>query len=179
MTDISDETLIKQYRSGNAAAFDQLYERYRLPVYNYVFRQVNLQALAEDIFQDVWIKVIQAFEKQETPANFPAWLFTIARNKITDHWRKKNPAPLENEEDIVSESPVAEQLAFIRSCMDRLLALLEKLKPEQRDAFILQQESGLSLDEIASIADCGRETIKSRLRYAMQKLKKGLEGCDE
>ena len=58
MTDITDETLINQYRSGNAAAFDQLYERYRLSVYNYIFRQIHLSAQAEDIFQDVWFAPI-------------------------------------------------------------------------------------------------------------------------
>jgi RNA polymerase sigma factor (sigma-70 family) len=179
MTDTADETLIKQYRGGNAAAFDQLYERYRLPVYNYIFRQVIITAQAEDIFQDVWFKVVQSLDQLETPAHFPAWLYTIARNKITDHWRKKKPESLENENDLESKSALAEQIAFMRSCMERLLALLQTLKAEQRDAFVLQQESGLSLEEIAAIADCGRETIKSRLRYAMQKLRKGLVGCDE
>ncbi|NNJ92215.1 MAG: sigma-70 family RNA polymerase sigma factor [Gammaproteobacteria bacterium] len=179
MNDIADETLIRQYRGGNAAAFDQLYERHRLPVYNYIFRQVKMTAQAEDIFQDVWFKVIQSLHQLDTPSQFPAWLFTIARNKITDHWRKKKPEPLENEDELESHSAVSEQIAFIRSCMERLLALLQTLKPEQRDAFVLQQESGLTLEEIASIAECGRETIKSRLRYAMQKLRKGLEGCDE
>ena len=191
MTDIADEILIKQYRSGNAAAFDQLYERYRLPIYNYIHRQVNASAQAEDIFQDVWFKVIQSLSQLDTasqfsdqlpahfPAQFPAWLFTIARNKITDHWRKKKPESLENEDELQSHSALAEQIAFIRSCMERLQALLQALKPEQRDAFVLQQESGLTLEQIATIADCGRETIKSRLRYAMQKLRKGLEGCDE
>jgi len=191
MTDIADETLIEQYRSGNAAAFDQLYERYRLPVYNYIRHQVKPSAQAEDIFQDVWFKVIQSLSQLDavsrfsaqsstkSSAHFPAWLFTIARNTIADHWRKKKPESLENEDELQSHSALAEQIAFIRSCMERLQALLKTLKPEQRDAFVLQQESGLTLEEIATIADCGRETIKSRLRYAMQKLRKGLEGCDE
>jgi len=179
MTGITDETLIKQYRSGNAAAFDQLYDRYRLSVYNYIFRQVSLSAQAEDIFQDVWFKVIQSLHQLDTPSQFPAWLFTIARNRITDHWRKKKPESLEYEDELQSDSPLAEQIAFVRNCMERLQALLQALKPEQRDAFVLQQESGLTLEEIATIAQCGRETIKSRLRYAMQKLRKGLEGCDE
>lgn len=179
MDDIADETLIRQYRSGNAAAFDRLYERHRVSVYNYIFRQVKESTHAEDIFQDVWFRVIQALGKPDTPAQFPAWLFTIARNRITDYWRKKKPESLENEDELESRSALAEQAAFIRSCMERLLALLETLKPEQRDAFILQQESGLTLEQIANIAECGRETIKSRLRYAMQKLRAGLEGCDE
>ena len=179
MKEIADEILIKQYRSGNAAAFDQLYERHRLAVYNYIFRQVNITSQAEDIFQDVWFRVIQSLHQLDTPSRFTAWLFTIARNRITDHWRKKKPDPLEHEDELESAAPMAEQLAFIRNCMERLLALLQTLKPEQRDAFVLQQESGLTLEEIAIVAECGRETIKSRLRYAMQKLRKGLEGCDE
>ena len=180
MKQIDDNELIDQYRDGNSRAFDQLYQRYRLPVFNYIFRQVKSQNTADDIFQDVWLRVIKSIHGYNHQGQFLAWLFTIARNRLTDHWRQQKPEePVDIEDEQIADSVLAEHVQFLKDCMERLLALLQILKPEQRDAFVLQQESGLSLDEIASISDCGRETIKSRLRYAMNKLRRGLEGCDE
>jgi len=179
MNDASDETLINQYRSGNAAAFDRLYQRYRVPVFNYISRQVSSQPIAEDIFQDVWFRVIRALEKFENNGGFPAWIFTIAHNRLTDYWRANKVEVSELSDDLQNTAHSTETMHLIQNCIERLLKLLEKLKPEQRDAFVMQQESGLTLDQIAEVSNCGRETIKSRLRYAMQKLRKGLEGCDE
>lgn len=179
MSDKDDDELIRQYCSGNAAAFDQLYARYRLAVFNYISRQVHPRSQAEDIFQDVWLRVVRSLDRYESNGPFAAWLFTIARNRLTDYWRANKPEMLEENDEHEDQHPSPDHLHFIRSCIERLVELLNKLKPEQRDAFILQQESGLTLEQIAQVAACGRETIKSRLRYAMQKLRKGLEGCDE
>ena len=180
MKDLEDNQLIDQYRGGNSRAFDQLYQRYRLPVFNYIFRQVKSQNIADDIFQDVWLRVIKSIRDYNHQGQFLAWLFTIARNRLTDHWRQLKPEdPIDVNDEQIPDNVLAEHVQFLKDCMERLLALLKILKPEQRDAFVLQQESGLSLDEIADVCHCGRETIKSRLRYAMNKLRKGLEGCDE
>ncbi len=184
MKDFEDNQLIEQYCAGNDHAFDQLYQRYRLPVFNYIFRQVKSQNVADDIFQDVWLRVIKSLQAYNHQGQFLAWLFTIARNRLTDHWRQQKPqdAPgssIDIDDEQIADTVLAEHVQFLKDCMERLLALLQILKPEQRDAFVLQQESGLSLEEIAQVSNCGRETIKSRLRYAMNKLRKGLEGCDE
>ena len=175
----SDELLIKQYRGGNAAAFDRLYERYRIPVFNYIFRQVKHRNLTEDIFQDVWFRVIRSVEQVREDGNFSSWLYRIAHNRLVDHWRQHRPDELEDEEEVSDPARTQEQLQFIQSCIERLKVLLGLLKPEQRDVFVLQQESGLTLEQIADVTDSGRETVKSRLRYAMQKLRAGLEGCDD
>lgn len=180
MNENDDDSLIEQYRSGNAAAFDLLYDRYRLPVFNYIVRHVHSRNIAEDIFQDVWFKVIKTISQYRHQGRFLAWLFTIARNRLTDYWRS-NSSSLSEEitEDLHSQNPLQEHLQFIRDCVEKLKQLIGLLKPEQRDAFVLQQESGLSIEQIAEVSSCGRETIKSRLRYAMNKLREGLEDCDD
>ena len=179
MNEVSDHQLIQRYRSGDAAAFDCLYERYRPQVFNYLYRQLRQQHAAEDLYQDVWIKIINSIEQFKLDGNFTAWIFKIARNRLIDYWRQQKPDEIFPEEDIEDTSAVPEHIQFIRSCIERLMDLLNTLKPEQREVFVLQQESGLTLEQIAQLADCGRETIKSRLRYAMKKIRQGLEGCDE
>ncbi len=175
----SDETLLIKYRSGNAAAFDSLYNRYRLPVYNYIFRQVKKASLSEDIFQDVWMRVINSVDQCDTNRPFAPWLYRIAHNRLIDYFRQQQPLELDSGTEKTEAKNSPDHTAFIQNCIERLKKLLGLLKPEQRDAFILQQESGLSLEQIAQVMATGRETIKSRLRYAMQKLRAGLEGCDE
>lgn len=179
MTSDSDESLIEQYRSGNAAAFDRLYERYRVQVYNYIFRQVGKRNLAEDIFQDTWLRVIRSTEQWKPGGKFSSWLYRIAHNRLVDYWRQYQPEELDRQEDVNDAAARPEHQQFIQNCVERLKALLGRLKPEQRDAFVLQQESGLTLDQIALVMATGRETVKTRLRYAMKKLRAGLEGCDE
>ena len=175
----SDETLLSKYRSGNAAAFDSLYNRYRLPVYNYIFRQVKKASLSEDIFQDVWMRVINSADQCDTTRPFAPWLYRIAHNRLIDYFRQQQPLELDLNTEKSEANNIPDHIAFIQNCIERLKNLLGLLKPEQRDAFILQQESGLSLEQIAQVMATGRETIKSRLRYAVQKIRAGLEGCDE
>lgn len=179
MKNDSDETLLIKYRSGNAAAFDALYSRYRLPVYNYIFRQLKQDRLSEDIFQDVWMRVINSADQCDTDKAFAPWLYRIAHNRLVDYFRQQQPVELDLDNEKAGANKTPEHTAFIQNCIERLKKLLNLLKPEQRDAFILQQESGLSLEQIAQVMATGRETIKSRLRYTMQKLRVGLEGCDE
>jgi RNA polymerase sigma-70 factor (ECF subfamily) len=179
MTADTDEALLQQYRSGNAAAFDRLYERYRIPVFNYIHRQIRQKSISEDIFQDVWMRVIRSIGQWKTGSAFSTWLYRIAHNRLIDYWRQQRPEQLESAMELIDGTATAEHLQFIDNCIERLKLLLNFLKPEQRDAFVLQQESGLTLEQIAAITGSGRETVKSRLRYALQKLKSGLEGCDE
>lgn len=179
MNDVSDQSLVNQYRSGNTAAFDRLYDRYRIPVFNYIYRQVKQQNISEDIFQDVWLRVIGSIEQWKPGSSFSSWLYRIAHNRLVDYWRRLYPDALDPESEVQDPAPSADHLQFIQDCIERLKALLAILKPEQRDAFVLQQETGLSLEQIAEVTAVGRETVKSRLRYAMQKLRAGLEGCDD
>jgi len=179
MIKVSDHQLIQRYRSGDAAAFDYLYERYRPQVFNYLYRQLHQQQIAEDLYQDVWFKIINSIEQFKPDGNFTAWIFKIARNCLIDYWRQQKPEGSFPEDDVEDATATPEHIQYIRSCIERLMNLLDSLKPEQREVFVLQQESGLTLEQIAQLASCGRETIKSRLRYAMKKIRQGLEGCDE
>lgn len=190
MTAKSDASLMQSYRGGNAAAFDQLYERHRLAVFNYLYRHLGQAALAEDIFQDVWLRVIRAADQWQANSSFTAWLFRIAHNRLVDHWRsQRNDASLPNDElqadgfqadEVVADRQSSvEHSTLLADCLARLQQLLARLKPDQRDVFVLQQEAGLTLEQIAQVTAVGRETVKSRLRYALQKLRAGLEGCDD
>ncbi len=178
MKNRDDNDLITRYVEGDAAAFEVLYWRYRQPVFNYINRQVVSKALAEDIFQEVWLRVIHSIEQFETNRSFSAWVFQIAHNRLIDHWRGQKPQADEHELEHIEASVDVERHTFISDCIERFIDLLERLNPDQREAFVLQQESGFSLEQIAGVMGTGRETIKSRLRYAMKFLKQGLEGCD-
>ena len=181
MNEIADSLLIKRYLQGDAGAFDRLYERFRLPVFNYIIRQVGEQAVAEDIFQDVWFRVIRALEGFDAESHFPGWLFRIAHNRLVDHWRQSGKWPMEAlpDEQEVRQSLTQDIRQFLQDCVDRLKQLIGLLNPDQRDAFLLQQESGLSLEQIAEVTGTSRETVKSRLRYAVNRLRDGLQDCDE
>jgi RNA polymerase sigma-70 factor, ECF subfamily len=149
-----DEELMLAYGAGDAAAFDALYARHKGAVLRYLRRQTGNTALAEELFQDVWLKLIDARAGYEPRAKFTTWLFTIA------------PAA-----DVPTDMPRPDQTAERRETAAQLLAAIDALPAAQREAFLLQQEGELSVEEIAAATGVNRETAKSRLRYAMTKLR--------
>src|SRR4051794_41934323 len=84
-----DEELMAAYRDGNAAAFDTLYARHRGPLFRYVLRGVKIRAVAEELYQEIWIRVIEARKRYSPTARFTTWMYTIAHNRLIDHWRRK------------------------------------------------------------------------------------------
>jgi RNA polymerase sigma-70 factor (ECF subfamily) len=178
--DASDESLMLAYRDGDAGAFDRLYERHRGGVYRYLLRQCRNAALAEELFQDVWMNLIRARAGYAVQAKFSTYLYRIAHNRLIDHFRRRDSqeVPLE---DAGADEPVAPRgmqpdvSAEARAQAAQLLALLDRLPEEQREAFVLQQEGGLSVAEIAEATGVSRETAKSRLRYALARLREGLQ----
>ena len=181
----SDEELLAAYAAGDARAFGELYERHERPVYRYFLRQGAAPSVADDLLQETWMAVIRNAERFEPRAKFTTWLYTVARSKMVDHWRSRDDttslddaandpdqAPLEvpgSEADRpdVQMMSRAQALAFV--------AAVEALPPPQREAFLLQADGGLTLEEIATITQVGHETVKSRLRYAMAKLRSAME----
>lgn len=169
------------YRDGDAAAFDRLYDRHRGGVYRYLLRQCREAAVAEELFQDVWMNLIRARATYTVQAKFATWLYSIAHNRLMDHFRSR-PGTTVSLDDAAalpeeSEAPRADRpevQAEIRQQAARLLALLATLPPEQREAFLLQQEAGLGVEAIAEATGVSRETAKSRLRYAVAKLRQGM-----
>lgn len=165
------------YKAGDASAFDRLYARHRGSLYRFLLRGCSNRAQAEDMFQDVWFNVIRAREGYEPTARFSTWLYHIAHNRLVDGYRKARPTA-ELDEDLADPAAGPEQRALQRDQSARVLRAIAALPLEQRSAVLLHEERGFSLEEIASISGVGRETVKSRLRYALHKLKDALGETD-
>jgi len=180
----SDEQLMLGFASGDAAAFDVLYARNKGGVYRYVLRHCGNGRLADELFQDIWMSVIRVRTTYAPTAKFATWLYTLARNRLVDHWRANGHVSLVSIDDDGDDSacdaidalpgPRTDEphvRAENRELSARIRASLAALPPAQRDAFLLQHESGLSLAEIATLTGVAVETVKSRLRYAIAKLR--------
>jgi RNA polymerase sigma factor (sigma-70 family) len=160
------------YRDGNAGAFETLYTRHRGRLYRFVLRSVKMRGTAEELFQEVWIRVIEARSRYAPQAKFTTWLYTIAHNLLTDHWRRKGLTLVELDQDTQAAAPDDPARSMeARQALSRFAAALEALPPLQRQAFLLHEEAGLSIAEIAAATGSNEEAAKSRLRYAMSKLK--------
>jgi RNA polymerase sigma factor (sigma-70 family) len=168
----ADEELMLAYRAGDAAAFQALYRRHRAPLYRFVLRSVKNRALGEELFQEIWMRVIEARARYAPQAKFTTWLYTIAHNYLVDHWRKRGLSlvALEGDEH-EGRAPDPADHAQARESLARFAAALEALPALQREAFLLYEEGGLSVAEIGAATGSNAETAKSRLRYAMAKLK--------
>ena len=162
-------------------AFEQLYDRHETGVWRFVFRSVQNNALTDDLVQELWFSVTRSAATYEPKAKFKTWLFTMARNRVIDHVRThKNHASIdaENEEgeSMFSDLAADSRLGPMRQVSSReqataLLNAIEQLPEDQREAFLLQAEGDLSVEEIAAAIGVTFETAKSRLRYARNKLK--------
>lgn len=191
-----DEQLMADYAQGDLAAFKTLYERYETPVYRFAYNGCRNEADARELFQDVWLRVVKSRSSFTTQRPFKAWLFTIARNRLTDSYRYQASRALthSNEPDLQSgEGPptlvneqsaddgwwatslTPEQIASASQQSDTLQIALQKLPEHQREAIMLKHIAGMNLDEVAAVQAEGVETVKSRLRYAMVKLRKYLK----
>ena len=171
-----DEQLMLAYGQGDAAAFETLYRRHRGPLYRFVLRALKQRSAAEELFQEVWIRVIESRSRYAPQARFTTWLYTIAHNLLVDHWRRKGLTVVSlDAEDVPLESANPARQAEARESLARLLQAIEALPPAQREAFLLHEEAGMTVAEIAAVTGAGEEAAKSRLRYAMAKLKAALD----
>jgi RNA polymerase sigma-70 factor, ECF subfamily len=185
----SDEDLMLAYAAGDAAAFDTLYARHKNGVYRYLLRQCRQGGIADEMFQEVWMNLIRARRSYTPSAKFTTWLYRIAHNRLIDHYRACGQVTVVSADDEMYTDAVAavrsdgrdepELRAGNHELGARLKSALAALPAAQRDAFLLQQEGGLSLAEIAELTGAGAETIKSRLRYALGKLRSELSDLRE
>ena len=160
------------YGGGDAGAFEALYARHRGALFRFVLRAVKDRGVAEELFQETWVRVIESRGRYAPKARFTTWLYTIAHNLMVDHWRRKGLSLVALDgEDIASESANPARQVEGREALARLLQAVEALPAAQREAFLLHQEAGLSVAEIALVTGADEEAAKSRLRYAMAKLK--------
>lgn len=168
------------YARGDVRAFQALYERHKGPVYRFILRSLKERALVDDVFQETWSRLIAARERYRPDAKFSTWLLQIAHNLIADHFRRLKPQAGAEEAERVLDSldaPVHERPEQRLSEFEqrrRLQLAIDELPPEQREAFLLRAEQDLGLEEIAEVTGVGRETVKSRLRYALAKLRERL-----
>ena len=180
-SEASDEDLMLRYGRGDARAFEALYRRHRLPLYRFLLRQVGNAATAEELFQDLWMRVVNSRRRYEASAKFTSWVYAIAHNRLMDFYRAKGRASFlghEESQSLLENLPDGEIAADLlldrKRAVERLLAALAALPDAQREAFLLQQEGELSIEEIAVATGVSRETAKSRLRYAVAKLRASL-----
>jgi RNA polymerase sigma-70 factor (ECF subfamily) len=182
MGEASDEDLMLRYGRGDVRAFEVLYRRHRLPLYRFLLRQAGDAAAGEELFQGTWMRVVNSRGRYEVRAKFTAWVYAIAHDRLMDFFRANGRASFlgrEESESALEDLPAREIAAELRldrrRAAERLLAALAALPDAQREAFLLQQEGELSIEEIAAMTGASRETAKSRLRHAVAKLRAGLE----
>lgn len=179
--DATDEALMQSFARGHVNSFEQLYDRHETGVWRFVFRSVQNQAVADDLVQELWFAVARTATSYEPTAKFKTWLFTMARNRVIDHVRTaKNHASIDAENDegesAFSDLAADSRLGPLRQVSSRqqakaLLDAIEQLPEDQREAFLMQAEGDMSVEEIAVAVGVSFETAKSRLRYARSKLK--------
>ncbi|MDA0678869.1 MAG: RNA polymerase sigma factor [Proteobacteria bacterium] len=172
--ELEDSALMLRYRDGDAAAFEALYRRHNNSLYRYLLRLSLNRDTAEDLFQEAWGKIINSRHNYRPTAKFSTFLFRVAHNCFIDHLRKNKRHTAEtNIDPDLSPNPGEQPDQSVENQLARrkLDACLREIPPEQRDVFLLYEEAGMSIDEIATITSVNRETAKSRLRYAVGKLK--------
>ncbi len=188
----TDDALMTAYARGDAPAFERLYARHQAGLYRFIRRLLGpaLAAQADEIFQDTWLRVVNARQQwQPQGASFRTWLYTLANHRVIDIWRRSGrEVSLATEDESpwepdgggaawqqwpapASTTPHSDELAFWRRAGERLLGCLDELPLAQRSAFLLHHEDELPLAEVARALEVGFETAKTRLRYAMSKLR--------
>ncbi len=173
-----DSALMLRYKDGDTAAFEILYRRHTDPLYRYLLRLCRHRDTAEDIFQDVWGKIVKSRASYRPTAKFTTFLYRVAHNCFIDHVRRNKRHSNNTEMEVELHAHPGETLetATERSlAKERLAKALFDLPDEQRDAFLLHEEACLSIDEIAMVTGINRETAKSRLRYAVKKLRAAID----
>jgi RNA polymerase sigma-70 factor (ECF subfamily) len=171
-----------RYQAGDVAAFEVLLGRHRGPVFSFLVRLSGDRARAEDLVQETWLKVVSAAPRWERRARFTTWLYTIARHLALDEARRAAhrrpaadppggaPAP-----EPAAPDPAPDRAAESALLRPKLEAALAALPEEQREVFLLREYAGLPFQEIARVTGAPENTVKSRMRYALEGLRRALE----
>lgn len=187
LEETSDEDLLGLFNQGDARAFEVLLSRYERPIYNFVLRSVRDRDRAHDLVQDVFLKVVQRANQFKGDSKLSTWLYTIARNLCIDHSRKmvfrrhrSLDAPVREDEggtmlDRVEGKELGADRGTISAELQTLIAgAVEDLPDDQREVFLMRQVQGLPFKEIAKVVGVPENTVKSRMRYALERLQEAL-----
>ena len=177
---LADEALMLRYRDGELPAFEPLYQRHKGGVFRYLLRGCGNAAQADELFQDVWLSLVKARERYAPSAKFATYLYRIAHNRLIDYYRQHglqldSPLPEDDESWHGQHHEGPEQIVAAQQQAVRVVAVIDALPFEQREALLLFEEGGLNVEEIASATGVDKEAAKSRLRYAFNKLRRTLE----
>ena len=188
--DESDEALMLRYQKGEIRAFETLLTRHRRPVYSFLLRYVGIAAVAEELLQEVFLRVVKNVETYQRQAKFTTWLYTIARNLCVDQSRRqkhRKAASLDEHFDgedgdggslldvVADRGAGTDRKAISGELRGKLESAIAGLSEDQREVFLLRELHDMPFKEIAEVVGCPENTVKSRMRYALEKLKEQLE----
>jgi RNA polymerase sigma-70 factor (ECF subfamily) len=174
----SDERLMLRFQKGEVRAFEELVRRHRTPVFSFLLRLTGDRGRAEDLCQETFLRVVRAAEEWQPRALFRTWLFAVARNQAQDEARRKAFRRTEPQAEpaggAASGDPGPEEAAAGALLRPKLEAALASLPEEQREVFVLREHAGLRFPEIAEVTGVPENTVKSRMRYALEALRERL-----
>ena len=191
----TDEALMLRYQRGDRSAFSELVRRHKGPLFNFVLRHLRSASAAEDITQETFLRVVQRAADFKHEARFSTWLYTIARNLSIDHGRKMKHRRHASLDAAASTDegarPLLEVVADVRpegdvsraaewSDMRRsIVTAVDALPDDQREVFLLREVANLPFKEIAEVTGIAENTVKSRMRYALERLRSALSEFEE
>jgi RNA polymerase sigma-70 factor (ECF subfamily) len=189
----ADEALMLRFQGGDRASFALLVKRHKTPIYNFILRQVRAAPAAEDLTQDVFVKIVQKAAEFKHEARFTTWAYAIARNVCIDHLRKMSLRrhPSLDHSDSGEGPTLGERTADLRptATVDRsaigaelgvrITRAVEELPAEQREVFLLREVGHVPFKDIAQITGVPENTVKSRMRYALERLQQALEEYED
>jgi RNA polymerase sigma-70 factor, ECF subfamily len=180
-----------RYQKGEVRAFEVLLSRHKKPVFNFILRYVGVPAQAEDLLQEVFLRVIKGADAYQRQAKFTTWLYTIARNLCVDAARRGKhrkaaslDVPMEKDGakdgptllDVVPDKgPATDRKVISNELSGRLQAAIASLSEDQREVFLMREFLDMPFRDIAQVVGCPENTVKSRMRYALEKLRVELE----
>ena len=175
MKEINEQEIIKTVKKGKLEAFSLIVEKYKESLYSFIFYSVKNEDAAQDIYQDTLVKALTQLKNYKEEGNFKAWLFTVARNKVTDYFRTSNKVlslPEDTSADIFPSKENTEKDVFSKLSLENILAKIEALPDKDREIILLRQY--LSFKEIAEVLNCPLGTALARLNRAIKKLQNSL-----
>ena len=173
-----DTALMLRYKDGDVSAFETLYRRHNDALYRYLLRLCRSRETAEDLYQEAWGKIIKSRDSYRPTAKFTTFLYRVAHNCFIDFVRRNkrhSMADPGDPDELADGGKMPEDEVEIALARQRLEKALATLPDEQRDVFLLHEEAGLGVDDIGHVTGVNRETAKSRLRYAIKKLRIAME----